>query len=285
MTADRFADIDGARIRYRIEGTGPPIVFLHGLGAFIESWNWQIAAMRAQYTTITFDFPGFGMSEPLDTVYAPGGAAAFVLRFMDALEIRRAALVGSSLGGAIAALAAGLVPGRCTALVLAAPAGFGVQVTLATRIAGLPVVGECFMQVLRYAPAVGVRSAFIHRDRLPPVLLESARRAFVEGAAADSCLRLVRQTTDLRGVRPAVISEIRAAAARIIAPTLIIWGSADHVIPVAHADAVVRAIRGAELHVLAGAGHAPFIENADAFNVLLGGFLARVLHRTGAAAG
>jgi pimeloyl-ACP methyl ester carboxylesterase len=277
MTADRFADIDGARIRYRVDGAGPPVLFLHGLGAFIESWNWQIAAMRDRYTTVTFDFPGFGLSEPMDAVYAPGGAAAFVVRLMDALEIRRAALVGASLGGAIATLAAGLAPGRCTALVLAAPAGFDVQVALATRLAGLPVVGECFMRLLRRAPRVGVRNAFIHRDRVPPILLESARRAFVDGAAADSCLRLVRETVDLRGVRPAVITQIRAAAAHVIAPTLIVWGNADRVIPFAHAEAAVRAIRGAGLHVISGAGHAPFIEEADAFNAVLREFLAHAL--------
>jgi pimeloyl-ACP methyl ester carboxylesterase len=210
-------------------------------------------------------------------VYAPGGAAAFVVRLLDTLEIRRAALVGASLGGAIATLAAGFVPGRCTALVLAAPAGFDVEVAFATRLAGLPVVGECFMHLLRHAPGVGVRNAFIHRERVPGVLLESARRAFVYGAAGDSCLRLVRATVDLRGIRPAVISQICAAAARVTAPTLIVWGSADRVIPFVHAETAVRAIRGAELHVMSGAGHAPFIENADAFNAVLCGFLARTV--------
>jgi pimeloyl-ACP methyl ester carboxylesterase len=81
-----------------------------------------------------------------------------------------------------------------------------------------------------------------------------------------------------------VISQIRTAAARITAPTLIVWGSKDHVIPLAHADAAMRAIHGATLHVMSGAGHAPFIEDAAAFNAILGEFLARALQRDGAGA-
>lgn len=285
MAQDRFIDIGGARIRYRVEGTGPAVLLVHGLGAFIESWAWTIAGLRDRYTVVAFDFPGFGFSDPVPTAFAPEGAAAFLLSFMDALRIRSAAFIGSSLGGAIAAMAAGRVPGRCSALILSAPAGFAPRVPAATRLATLPLVGEVCVAAIRRAPVLGVRSALVRRTHLPPVLVETARRAFTQGAAGASCLRIVRATVGLRGIRPEVIARVRTAAERVTAPTLLIWGTRDRVVPVDQAAAVARVIRHARTHLMPGAGHAPFIENADAFNAVVREFLSRVSEPVGVGVG
>ncbi|MDR7419499.1 MAG: alpha/beta fold hydrolase [Armatimonadota bacterium] len=273
--ADRFIEIAGARVRYRVEGTGPAVVLVHGLGAFIESWAWTIPALRDRYTTIAFDFPGFGQSSPLDAAFSPEGAASFVASFMDALEVRRAALIGSSLGGTIATLVAGRTPGRCTALVLAAPAGFGPHVTLATRLATLPFVGECFVAAIRRAPQVGVRSAFRRREQIPPPILDAARRTFRAGPAGDTCLRIVRSTVTVRGIHPGVIRRVHEAAARVTARTLVVWGTLDRVVPPAHAAIVTRAIPHAETLMIPGASHVPYIEDADTFNTAVREFLIR----------
>jgi pimeloyl-ACP methyl ester carboxylesterase len=272
---DRFAEIAGARIRYRVDGTGPALLLIHGLGAFIESWDWTVPALRDRYTTITFDFPGFGQSDPLDWAFRPDGAAKFVVSFLDALEVRRAALIGSSLGGTIATLVAGNAPERCTALVLAAPAGFGAQVTTVTRLATLPVVGECFIAAIRRAPQVGVRNAFIRRDQIPGPLIDATRRAFTQGAAGPSCLRIVRSSVTLRGLRPEVVRMVRDTAARVAARTLIVWGTADRVVPPAHAAIAARAIPHAETYMIPGASHVPYIEEAGIFNAAVRKFLIR----------
>ncbi len=119
MSADRFVEVSGARIRYRTEGSGPPVVLIHGIGASLDYWNWTVPALRDRYTTVALDLPGFGQSDPLESTHSPEGAAAAVLEFMDAVGLRAATLIGSSLGGAIAAVTAGVAPERITALVLA----------------------------------------------------------------------------------------------------------------------------------------------------------------------
>lgn len=282
MAADRFVSINGARIHYRIDGSGPPVLLIHGLGAFLESWSWTVPALRDKYTTIAFDFPGFGLSDTLDKAYTPEGAAAFTLAFMDALAVRRAVLVGSSLGGTIATMAAGTAPDRCAALVLVAPAAFGRNVTLATRLATLPWVGETFIEVIRRSPRMGVRNAFIHRGQIPPQLIEATRRYFRLGASGPSCLRVVRATVGMRGVRPEIIGEVRAVASRVTAPTLIIWGTRDRVLPPAHADVAVRTIPGSRVQLLDGAGHVPYIEDADVFNTTMLEFLCGIKEPVGA---
>ncbi|OFX32378.1 MAG: hypothetical protein A2Z07_08885 [Armatimonadetes bacterium RBG_16_67_12] len=282
MAADRFVSINGARIHYRVDGSGPPVLLIHGLGAFLESWSWTVPALRDHYTTIAFDFPGFGLSDALDEAYTPEGAAAFTLAFMDALAVRRAVLVGSSLGGTIATMVAGTAPDRCAALVLVSPAGFDVDATLMARLATLPLVGEMFIGVIRRSPRMGVRNAFIKRGQIPPQLIEAAQRYFRLGAAGRSCLRVVRATVGMSGIRPEIIGEVRTLASRITAPTLIIWGTRDRVVPPAHAVVAVRTIPDARVHLLDGAGHVPYIEDADAFNAAMMEFLSGVREPVGA---
>lgn len=282
MAADRFVSINGARIHYRIDGSGPPVLLIHGLGAFLESWSWTVPALRDRYTTIAFDFPGFGLSDPLDDAYSPGGAAEFTLALMDALAVRRAVLVGSSLGGTIATMAAGSAPDRCAALVLVAPAAFDRKVTLATRLATLPWVGEAFIGVIRRSPPMGVRNAFVKRGQIPPQIIEATRRYFRLGAAGPSCLRVVRASVGLGGIRPEIIEEVHTFASRITAPTLIIWGTRDRVVPPAQATVAVHTIPDARLHMLDGAGHVPYIEDADAFNAAMLEFLCSVREPVGA---
>jgi pimeloyl-ACP methyl ester carboxylesterase len=273
--ADRFVEIDGAKIRYQATGSGPPILLLHGLGAFLESWNRVLPGLTQRHTAIAIDLPGFGLSAPLESAYNPEGAAGFVLRFLDTLSIRRAVLIGSSLGGAIATLAAGRAPERCAGLVLVAPAGFGPWVTPAARLATVPLVGESFIRVIKRHPWIGVRNAFIHRDRLPPDLIEMTRRSFADGAAGAATIRIVRNTIDLRGVKPPVLADVRRAAARVTAPSLVIWGTRDRVVPPAYVTCVAEALQGVDIRMIEGAGHVPYIEQVDAFLAAVREFLAR----------
>ncbi len=274
MTTDRFVEIAGARIRYRDEGAGPPIVLLHGLGSSIEAWDEAVAALRVRYRVLAFDFPGFGLSDPVETAYTPDGAASFVLAVMDALEVPRAVLIGSSLGGAIVTLAAGRAPDRCKALVLIGPAGFDIGLSAALRAATLPVAGEAFVTAIRLIPWLGVRGSFADGGRIPPRLIEMTRRSFNKGAAGPSALMVLRANADLRGVRPGLVATVRSAAARIQAPTLVVWGARDRVVPPAQADVVARAIPGARVHLLPGTGHMAFVEDHAAFTSILREFLA-----------
>lgn len=201
---------------------------------------------------------------------------AVMLGFMDALGIRRAALIGSSLGGGIATLAAGAAPERCAALVVVAPGGFGPGLGRMMRLATLRGVGEVVMALVRVYPRLGIRDAFADPRRIPPEVVEIARRDAARPGAGRIFLRTLRTSATRRGVRPEMVATVHAAASRISAPTLVVWGDGDRVIPPEQAAVAAGAIPGARLQMMRGVGHVPYIEAPEAFNAIVTAFLDEV---------
>ncbi len=276
VSADRFVEVSGARIRYRTEGSGPPVVLIHGIGASLDYWNWTVPALRDRYTTVALDLPGFGQSDPLGSTRSPEGAAAAVLEFMDAVGLRAATLIGSSLGGAIAAVTAGVAPERITALVLAAPGGFGVGLNLLMRLQTVPWLGEGLVALAGRYPRLALREVFADQRRIPEALVEIARRDAARPVTGETYLKTLRAAVRLRGVRSEMVAYVQSVAARISAPTLIVWGDRDRIIPSDQAAVAARTIRGARVHMLKGIGHLPLVEAADAFNAAVSAFLFEV---------
>jgi pimeloyl-ACP methyl ester carboxylesterase len=270
---DRYVAVRGVLLRYRQEGVGPPVLLLHGVGASLEFWDWTTPALRSAFTTLTVDLPGFGRSAFTPDILSPAGAARVVWAFLDAAGVGRAALVGSSLGGALAVLAAGAAPARVWALALAAPGGFGRQVGLLLRLATLPGVGEGLVALGRRAPELALRHVFADPRRIPPALVECLRAYAARPEPGRAYLRVLRQALTLRGVRPEMVAAVREAAARVGAPALVIWGTRDRVVPPAQAAAAAASMPRARISMLAGCGHLPMVEAADACNALLVPFL------------
>ncbi|MDR7481653.1 MAG: alpha/beta fold hydrolase [Armatimonadota bacterium] len=273
MTPDRYVDVRGVPLRYRQQGGGPPVLLLHGVGASLEFWDWTTPALQDAFTTLAVDLPGFGRSAFTPEVLSPEGFVRIVWGFLDAVGVGRAALVGSSLGGAIAVLAAGSAPERVWALALAAPGGFGREVGLWLRLATVPGLGEVLVALARRAPQVALRHTFADPRRIPAALLASMRWHATRPEPGRAYLQIVRHVLGLRGVRPAMVAVVRAAATRVDAPTLVVWGARDRVVPPAHADAVAASIPQAQVRLLEDCGHLPLVEAADAFTGLLVAFL------------
>jgi pimeloyl-ACP methyl ester carboxylesterase len=271
---DQFVTVMGARIRYRTEGRGPNLLLLHGLGASLEVWNWTVPALRDRYATIALDFPGFGQSDGLESTLTPEGAARIVLAFMDALGLQRAALIGSSLGGSIATLAAGTAPERFTAVVLAAPGGFDAGLSPLLRLQTIRGIGEVLLMLVRPAPRFAIRFIFADPRRIPDELVDITRNNAKRASSGMTYLRALRAGATLQGIRLERIYAVRQAAARITAPTLVVWGDRDHVIPRDQGAVAAQTIPGARLLMIRGAGHVPFIEDPAVFNDAVSAFLA-----------
>jgi len=282
--SDRYVEVMGARLRYRAEGRGPAVVLVHGLGASLETWNWTIPALRDSFTTVAFDFPGFGRSDALVSALTPAGAAGVVLAFMDALGLHDAAIIGSSLGGAIAALAAGTAPQRFTAVVLADPGGFDTGLSPLLRLQTLRGIGEAVTRIVRFAPRLTLGFTFHDRRRIPDELVAVTRENAKRALTGRTYLGALRASATLAGVRLEQVYAVRQAAARISAPTLVVWGDRDRVIPPEQGEVAVQTIPGARRLVIRGAGHLPFVEDAPAFNGAVLAFLSQALRRAGAPA-
>lgn len=271
-TASRFVEVDGLRIHYRDEGEGPPVVLLHGFATSLFLWDGWAERLRAdRRRVIRLDLPGHGLTGPDPRGrYAWPATADLVAEFMDRIDVPRADIGGSSLGGAVAYLLAARHPERVDRLVLAAPVGYaGGEEPAAT---GTPAEPPLIFRLLAN-PSVGPRLARLTPERLfaGRVRATYADPSRLTPAEARQEWRLFRR----EGNRDAVSAMLRGGGggpppdpgpvlARIEAPTLILWGAADPVAPPAAAGRFARAVRGAEVALVPDAGHAPMRELPDA---------------------
>ena len=125
----RGGEVDGLTLHYVVQGRGPAVVLLHGLGGFAESWRHTIEALATRATVFALDLPGYGRSAKPRAAYRLGYFARALHGFLDALGVTQASLVGHSLGGSVAvtyalthpvrvervALVAGLSPASASA--------------------------------------------------------------------------------------------------------------------------------------------------------------------------
>jgi pimeloyl-ACP methyl ester carboxylesterase len=230
--------------------TRDPVLLLHGQPGGQGDWSRVIAAIGDRARTVAIDRPGWdGQRKATDL---PGNAAA-ALAALDASRIDRAVIVGHSLGGAIAAWIAAEHPERVSALVLAAPAANRDSLTALDRWLAGPVAGYLAGAALLSAVGVTLSAAPVRRRLAEELTLEAdyllaAGRRLMTPAAWRAFA--VEQRGLIRD-----LPSLEAALGRISAPTTILSGSADRVVPVASARRLARQIPGAELVVLENAGH------------------------------
>src|SRR4030095_7876975 len=98
----RGGEVDGLRLHYVVEGRGPAVIFVHGLGGFAESWRHNVYPLARRATVFSVDLPRFGDSAKPPTRYRLGYFANALRGFMDGLGLAQASFVGHSLGGAAA---------------------------------------------------------------------------------------------------------------------------------------------------------------------------------------
>jgi 4,5:9,10-diseco-3-hydroxy-5,9,17-trioxoandrosta-1(10),2-diene-4-oate hydrolase len=272
---DRTLNVNGFRTRYwQAGGEGPPVILIHGLGASAEIWQYNLGALASRHRVYVPDLPGFGRTEkPGWMDYSPGSYSRFVRDFMTALGIGRASLVGHSLGGGVALRAVLDDPGRVEKLILVSSAGLGREVSFPLRIASLPFFDRVF-----FTPPLPVFVRFLHRLVYDPSTItdEFARlyyEMFFQPGAVRAFTSILRNIATLRGARPGVLEPIREGLGTIGAPTLILWGRQDRILPVGQAVDAAGRIPGARLHIFERCGHMPNVEHPGEFNRLVLEFL------------
>ena len=271
FTARRIT-VDGTALRYIDSGHGTPVVFLHGLGASMYTWRKNLAPVAAAgYRVIAFDNRGFGFSDKPATGYDNASFARLTVALLDSLHVPEAVLVGHSMGGAIAAEVAIAHPERVRGVVLIASAGLGVREPRLFRVGRWPVVGPLLF-------------AFRSRgltERLLKATYADPRK--VSEADVDQYYAPVAEREYGSALR-AVLRQFRfdGLAGRldhIAAPTLVLWGEADRLIPITLGRALASGIPRAAFLSVPGAGHAVQEEAPDEVNRLLIRFLKEGLAR------
>ena len=251
-------DAQGLRLRYLAlgEGNGVPAVLLHGFGADLNTWMFtQPALAEGRRRVIALDLPGHGGSTKQVDHTDPDSLAATIGHVLDALGIRRAHLVGHSMGGGIATSFALRQPERVATLSLIASAALGPEINGAF-IDGL-------VRASRRREATEVLGFLVHDPSL------------VSRTMVEDVLRYKR----LDGV-PAALAAIaeewfpagrqriglRDAVAGLNLPAQIIWGREDRIIPATHAEALASRF---PVHIFEQTGHLPHMEKAGEVNRLI----------------
>jgi pimeloyl-ACP methyl ester carboxylesterase len=272
---DRYVQVGKYNVRYWAEGSqGAPVVLIHGLGGFIEDWLPSFDALAAQHRVVAVDLLGHGRTDkPKEGAYRVADLAQFVKDFMAALAIENARMVGHSLGGGIITRLTLMHPAVVDRLVLVSSAGLGKEVTIALRIASIPLLGELLTRPSRAGVAQTAR--FIVHD--PAVmtgeLIELGYQMAALSGAQRAFLRTLRANGNLFGQGKSLYGPNVLGLPSITKPVLVLWGRQDQIVPAAHAQVAAKSIPDARVHIFENCGHVPMLEYPRAFNELLLEFL------------
>jgi pimeloyl-ACP methyl ester carboxylesterase len=270
----RGGALDGVRIHHIVDGRGPAVILVHGLGGFAESWHHNLAFLGRQATVYALDLPGFGQSSKPQVGYNLRLFADAVYGFAAALGLERVALVGHSLGGAIVTVCALVHPALVERIALlgAVVPGFDYRLAPLYRLVALRGLGElCAACVPKSVFRLALSRCFAE-----PAADEVAFLVDWSYAARSSPAGRAAYLATLRGARADFADNAdayRTAVRRLDVPVLAIHGVQDPVVPARHCATVVEALRRGAVRWLDRCGHFPQIEHASTVNAWLAEFL------------
>lgn len=251
-----YRDVDGVRLRLRDSGPrdAPAVILLHGFGASLDTWEPWAQALSARFRVIRLDLPGFGLTgaDPSGD-YSDARAMRILVDLMGQLGIDRASLIGNSLGGRIAWNFAALHPDRVTRVVLVSPDGFASPGFAYDAPPKAPIM----MRALPYiAPRGLLKSSLAAAYARPQGLSEATVTRY-----RDMMLAPGVRTAIVARMDQTILRDPAPILARITAPTLLLWGEKDAMIPISNAADYLRLLSGATLVRLPDLGHVPFEED------------------------
>jgi pimeloyl-ACP methyl ester carboxylesterase len=259
-------DVRGRRVRLLSCGSGPPLLYLHGMGD-LGAWTPALARLALRFTVLRPDHAGFGDSDDDEHVDTVLDLAFGYLDVLDALGLERVDLVGVSLGGWRAAELAVLAPHRVGRVALLAPAG-------------LRVTGPA-PDVFTLDP-VDLAELTVHDPQARAAAVERAHEVGADPVAFQRYLRNRAATAHL-GWNPYLHDpRLPARLHRLVAPTLILWGEQDRILPPSQAAVWAAAVPHAVVETVVAAGHLAMVDRPDLVTDRLTDFLTSSLNDGGA---
>ncbi|MCW2768723.1 MAG: hypothetical protein JWR27_156 [Aeromicrobium sp.] len=271
----QYVVVHGYRRAFRISGSGPALLLLHGLACDSSTWDDVAPALAEHFTVIAPDLLGHGASDKPNADYSLGGYANGMRDLLTVLGIEKVTVVGHSFGGGVAMQFAYQFPDRTERVVLVSTGGLGKEVTPLIRLLTVPgsglVLTAATLRPWRPVVAGVLRSL----SRLPI----SATRDLGEVATIYETLGDRAQRTAVQRVTSHVVDwrgqfvtmTDRGYLARLM-PVVVIWGRDDMVIPSSHADLAPTQV--SDVHVLDDSGHFPHKDHPEEFCRIVTEFVA-----------
>jgi len=260
---EKFVTISRNKIRY-LEGGHSQcnLILMHGLGGYAERWSNLIPLLSKEFHIIAPDLIGYGQSDKPSVDYTPELFVKFVFEFIEALEIEKTCMIGTSLGGQIVAECAATQSPLIEKIVLISPAGIMRKST--------PTLDAYTMAAL-YPNKESVKTAYQMMVGPGKKISEISIERFVNNMSRPNAKMVFLST--LLGLKNA--PDISEKLGKIIVPTLIIWGREDKLIPFEYSEQFVSAIKNCELAPMEGCGHSPYVEDPEKLSELVNKFLSK----------
>ena len=268
----KFVTVDGKKVHYVEAGNGPPVILIHGFLYHTVMWKQNTNALAEKFKVYAIDLLGWGYSERLKgKEYSFGGYGKQIVGFMDALNIKKATLVGQSMGGGISVYVAAHYPDRVDRLILIDPAVIPYPMTTIGRIYQFPFIGE-FMNAI---PGDGlmknnIRTIWFYdkNKATDEYCAEVLQPLCIKGSYAGTMFILRNVLKE-----PYVEKEANLLA-KMSMPILIIHGREDKAIPLSRSKRLNDLWKGSKLVIFEKAGHSPHEEYPEKFNKVAIDFLS-----------
>ncbi len=269
----------GVNIYYEETGEGEPLLCLHGLGASSYTWQDILPGLAKTHRVITLDMKGFGDSDkPKERSYSARDQAGIIVAFIDAMQLRRLTLVGSSFGGTVALLTYLELQTRRShpviRLILLAAAAYPQHLPIGFRLLHTPLLNRLLMTLLtvpaikRLVTKISLHQCLRRREVITPEKVDAYLRPQLLPGAPQAFFQSVLQ------LLPPDVDAITQRYPSINAPALLIWGAGDPLVPPSIGQRLHAALPNSRLEIIPGVGHAPQEECADITLGIIQKFLA-----------
>jgi len=268
----KFVILDGKKVHYVEKGNGKPIILIHGYLYHTVMWKKNIDALAEKFKVYAIDLWGWGYSERLKkTEYSFELYGKQVTDFMDALKIKKATLVGQSMGGGIAVYVAAHYPERVDRLILVDPAVIPYPMTTIGRIYQLPFIGEFFNAIPGNALLENnIKTIwFYDKNKVTEEYTKEVLQPICIKGSYAGAMYILRNVLK----EPYVEREANLLA-KMHKPILIIHGREDKAIPLDRSEALNDLWKGSKLVIFEKAGHSPHEEYPERFNKVAVDFLS-----------
>jgi len=252
-------ELADARIAYDAVGSGPLIVFLHGVGSDRQTWQPQLEELSATQTAVAIDARGYGGSWTRPDTVSMARFAVDTVAVIQALGQGHAHVCGLSMGGIVALHLWRDHPGVVRSLILADTWAWH-PTAAAGQDARLAAIDASDM-----ASLARIRMPAVYGPRASPLLVQRGVERF---ASLDKAVYLAA-TAGLWGV------DMRSVAGSVTVPTLVLVGEHDTIAPPHLSRELAELVPGAQFVVIPNAGHLPNEENPAAFNQAVSAFLEK----------
>ncbi|MFE8069764.1 alpha/beta hydrolase [Marinobacteraceae bacterium S3BR75-40.1] len=253
----KFVEINGYNIHYQDQGSGDPIILMHGIFSALQTWDGWVEELKKTHRVIALDMPGYGLTGGPENLedFDADNVLNTVAKFIDELDLRQVSIAGNSLGGFIAASYAAKYPARVDKLILLDPFGYPQETPWILGLATFPPI------------------AFIGNYIQPPIVVTLNVR-WVYGdprRIKDKDIYRYVRMNQRPGAKPLYVKTLKMIDEqaknldprpfyRISAPTLLMWGEEDDWIPLKIADKWLNDIPNAKLITYPTVGHMPMEE-------------------------